>query len=342
MRIAQVAPLFIPVPPPEYGGTERVISALTEQLVKDGHEVTLFASGDSQTSGQLVSITPHALYFGNAVNVNAYHVALLTEVYRRAAAFDIIHSHLDYLTLPFAATSLTPSVMTLHGYLDPPEQRYVMQEYPNANYVSISDNQREPLPDVNWVATVYHGVDVQSFPFYPDPGSYLAFIGRISPEKRPDRAIKIAKHLNIPLKIVAKVDPGDRAYFEKEIEPELGNPLISYVSSVSEEEKRAILGKAMALLLPITWREPFGMIYIEALACGTPVLTCPYGSVPELLEEGVTGFVRMTDDELIAAVQRLPEISRAGCRAYAERRFDQQRMARDYIDVYSKLIAASA
>lgn len=337
MRIAQVAPLQVAVPPKTYGGTERVVYNLTEALVKLGHDVTLFASGDSQSSARLIRGIDHAINFDRNVDAVAYHLALLKDVYRRARQFDVIHSHLDYLTFPFMETTATPTVLTLHGQLDAPEYQRVYRAYPNANYVSISHSQRRDAPDVRWVGTVHHGIDVEDFTFYPKPGDYLCFVGRIAPEKRPDRAIEIAKRAGMPLKIAAKVDPKDEEYFQAKIKPLLDHPLIEFRGQLDEMEKRELMGKSLALVLPIDWHEPFGMVFIEALACGTPVLTCPCGSVSELLKDGVTGYIRGTVEELAALVPHLNSVSRAGCRAYAKRRFDTRRMALEYVNIYSRV-----
>ncbi len=337
MRIAQVVPLHVAVPPHAYGGTERVVYNLTEALVKLGHDVTLFATGDSHTSARLVSGVDRAIFFDREVDAGAYHVAHLADVYQQADHFDVIHSHMDYLTLPFVETTKTPTVLTLHGRLDRPEFTRAFMAYPNANYISISNSQRSAIPDLNWIATVHHGVDVASFTFYPEPGKYLCFVGRMSPEKRPDRAIEVAKRTGIPLKIAAKVDAKESEYFHTVIKPLLDDPLIEYLGELDEMAKRELMGNALALLLPIDWPEPFGMVFIEALACGTPVITCPMGSVPELLLDGVTGAVRCTVDDLVSAVERVHTISRAACRRYAKRRFDTRRMALEYINVYSQV-----
>lgn len=339
MRIAMLAPLRVAVPPTNYGGTERVISNVTEALVKIGHDVTLYASGDSQTRARLAQVIPQALGFVAGQEWQAYHVAMLADFYRNDAhKFDIIHAHMDYFPLPFAAHCSTPTVTTLHGRLDFPEFQTVYRAFPTANYVAISQSQRDSLPDVNWAGVVHHAVDVDDFTYYPDKGKYLAFVGRISPEKRPDRAIEIAKRTGIPLKIAAKVDPADQEYFDTVIKPLLDHPLIEFLGMVDEQGKREIMGNSMAVLMPIDWPEPFGMVFIEALACGVPVLTCPCGSAPELLEDGVTGFIRDSVDGLVEAVGRLDEISRAGCRAYAKRRFDTRRMARDYAKIFAQII----
>ena len=337
MRIAQIAPLQVAVPPKAYGGTERVVHNLTEALVRLGHDVTLFAAGDSRTSARLVPMVERAINFDSTVDITALHVAELAEVYRQADDFDIIHSHLEHLTLPFAAQVRTPTILTLHGRLDDPVSTNVYHNSANCHYVSISQSQRRYLPNLNWVATVHHGVAIDDFPYYPNPGTYLAFVGRIAPEKGPDRAIEIAIRSGIPLKIAAKVDPIDRAYFQAVIEPMLDHPLVEFLGEVDEAGKREVMGNALALLLPITWPEPFGMVFIESLACGTPILTCPYGSVPELLCDGVTGYARNTIGACVEATKALPYISRAGCRAYAKARFDTRRMALAYVNAYAKV-----
>jgi len=338
MRIAQVAPLYVATPPTSYGGTERIIAGLTEELVRQGHEVTLFATGDSRTSARLVACAPKALGFDHVFETGAAHVAMLAQVYRRANEFDIIHSHVDYPVLTFASHSATPTVITLHGVLDAPGYPEALSAFPDLNYVSISDNQRAPLPQLHWVATVHHGLDVRSYPFSERPGSYLLFVGRISPEKGPDRAIAIAKACGIPLKIAAKIDPKDRKFFEQHIKPQLDDPLIEHLGPVDERRKRELMRNALALLLPIRWPEPFGLVFIEALACGTPVLTCPSGAAPEILAEGVTGFMRKTDEELIEAARRVGEVARPGCRAWAEERFDVRRMTSEYLKTYQTVM----
>lgn len=337
MRIAQVVPLQTAIPPQAYGGTERVVYNLTEGLVQLGHDVTLYATGDSRTSARLIPTLDHAIRFDPAVDANAYHLATLAELYAEAEQFDVIHSHLDYLTLPFIEHTKTPTVLTLHGRLDRSEFSRVFRQYRQANYVSISDSQRRDIPDLNWVATVHHGINMREFPFHAEPGDYLVFVGRIAPEKRPDRAIEVAKRAGIPLKIAAKVDAKDEEYFHTSVEPLLDHPLIEFIGEVDETRKYELMGNAMALILPIDWPEPFGMVFIEALACGTPVLTCPCGAAPEVLREGVTGYIRESVEELAAAVGELHQISREGCRCYAERRFDMRRMASEYVTVYTKL-----
>lgn len=334
MRIAQIAPLQVSVPPKAYGGTERVVANLAESLVRAGHDVTLFASGDSQTSARLVAPIRHALGFDPEIDAQAFQLAMLHDVYEHAHQFDIIHSHLDYLTLPFAQWSATPTVITLHGRLDRLSHKRVFRTYPDVPLIAISGSQRSELSGVNWLATIHHSVDVQAFPFSATPGNYLVFVGRISPEKRPDIAIAVAKLAGIPLKIAAKVDPKDQKYFEREIEPLLDDPLIEFLGTVDEQAKRLLMRDALALLSPIDWPEPFGMVFIESLACGTPILTRPLGSAPELLRDGVTGFMRLTTEGLAAAALQIASVSRAGCRAYAEQRFGLGRMAQEYIAAY--------
>lgn len=335
MRIAQLAPLRVAVPPAHYGGTERCIANLTEELVRLGHDVTLFASGDSHTSARLVKYIPKAVGFDPKIEYNAYHVAMLAEVYRQADRFDVIHSHLDYLTLPFTSLTATPTLLTIHGRIDGAEYQRAYEAYRHAYYVSISASQQAQMPDINWLGTVHHSVDVDDFRFSPHPGAYLAFVGRASPEKGLDRAIRIAIRAGVPLKIAAKIDPTEQDYFDQTIAPLLEHPLIEFLGEQDEAGKREVLGHALALLAPINWPEPFGMVFIEALACGTPVLTCPCGSVPELLEDGVTGFIRRTDDELVAAVAQVAGISRRRVRHYAQERFDIRRMAREYLNLYA-------
>ncbi|HEX6818415.1 MAG TPA: glycosyltransferase family 4 protein [Ktedonobacterales bacterium] len=337
MRIAQLAPLQVAVPPKNYGGTERVIANLVEALVQLGHDVTLFASGDSQTSAELVPYVPEAFNFDPTIDATAYHLAMLADVYRQGDRFDVIHSHLDYLTLPFAGWTSTPTVVTMHGRLDLPHQQTVFPAYRDVNYISISKNQQSFLPELNWVGTVYHSVDVDDFPFKDTPGDYLAFIGRISPEKGPEHAIAIAKAAGIPLKIAAKVDSIDRKYYEEKVEPLLDDPLIDFLGTVDEEGKRELMVNSRALILPLEWDEPFGMVFIEALACGTPILTRPRGSVPELLRNGITGYARWSDDELVDAAKRVDRISREGCRAYAKRHFDIHRLALEYVNIYGRV-----
>jgi glycosyltransferase involved in cell wall biosynthesis len=337
MRIAVVAPLQLSVPPETYGGTERCIYNITEALVELGHDVTLFATGNSKTSARLVSMREEAIRFNAKVDATALHIAMLQQVYAQAGQFDIIHSHLDYLTLPFAAVSSTPTVITLHGRLDVPETITVMHAFKDCNYIAISESQRAEIPDLNWAATIHHAIDLRQFPYGETPGSYLLFVGRITPEKGPDRAIRIARAAGVPLKIAAKVDPTERKYYDEVIKPMLNDPLIEFLGPVNEKRKCTLMQNALGLLLPINWPEPFGMVFIESLACGTPVLTCPEGSVLELLEDGVTGFIRESDDDLVDAVRHLSSIPRAGCREYVRQKFDIREMALEYVDVFNTL-----
>jgi glycosyltransferase involved in cell wall biosynthesis len=340
LRIAQVAPLYERVPPVLYGGTERVVAALTDELVRRGHQVTLFASGDSQTIGDLKSPVDRSLRLDpEAGDPVAAHVLELAQVFERADEFDLIHCHVDYLAFPFGRLVRTPTVHTLHGRLDLPHFVPLFRHLRDVAVVSISDAQRAPLRglDVNWAGTVYHGVTLESYPYAKESGEYLAFLGRISPEKRPDLAIAVAKRLAIPLKIAAKVDPKDRGYFENEIRPLLGDPLIEFVGEIDEASKAEFLGGAMALLFPIDWPEPFGLVVIEAMACGTPVVARQCGSVPELIETGRTGFVVDTFDELVDAVKRVRTLDRAACRRHVEARFSVSRMVDDYESVYRQL-----
>ncbi|MFO7173261.1 MAG: glycosyltransferase family 4 protein [Bacillota bacterium] len=343
MRIAQVAPLYESVPPRLYGGTERVVSYLTEELVRRGHEVTLFASGDSQTSANLVAICPQALRLGGAVDQMCHHILMLEKVFQLADSFDVIHFHCDYLHFPLSRRfAKVPVVTTLHGRLDLPDIRPLYEEFRDQPVVSISDAQRRPLPFLNWQRTVYHGLPADLYTFHEKPGDYLAFLGRISPEKRVDRAIEIARRVGMRIKIAAKIDAADRAYYEEKIRPLMQDPLVEFIGEIGEKEKDEFLGNAYALLFPIDWPEPFGLVMIEALACGTPVIAYPHGSVPEVLEDGVTGFIVRSIDEAVAAVERIPEIDRRACRAAFERRFTAERMAEDYLEVYTKLIEEKA
>lgn len=341
MRIAQVAPLYESVPPQLYGGTERVVSYLTEELVRLGHEVTLFASGDSRTRARLQPMCPRALRLDpRCQDPLAPHVRMLGQAYRQAQRFDIIHCHTDYLGLPLTRTTATPTVITLHGRLDIPDIVPLYQDYPEVGLVSISDAQRRPLPGVNWVATVYHGLPPDLYAFEPRHGSYVLFLGRISPEKRPDSAIRVACRAGVPLRIAAKVDRVDREYFERTVRPLLDHPLVEFLGEVNDEQKQALLRGALALLFPVDWPEPFGLVTIEALACGTPVVARPRGSVPEILRDGVTGFLCETDDEMVDAIRRVNTLDRESCRQEFERRFTAETMAQNYLKVYQQALGA--
>src|SRR5438270_6845225 len=300
MRIAQVAPLYESVPPKYYGGTGRVVSCLTEELVRQGHEVTLFASGDSETAARLVPATPRSLRLDKAcIDQLAHHVLLLGQVTDRANEFDVIHYHIDYMHSPLSRSRPHPHITTLHGRLDIPDLAPLYDEFHDMPVVSISDSQRQPLPQANWQATVHHGLPENLLRFRPERGKYLAFIGRFSPEKRADRAIEIARRTKLPLKLAAKVDAVDKAYFDAEIKPMLDDPLIEYVGEIGEDAKDEFLGNAYALLFPIDWPEPFGLVMIEAMACGTPVIAYRQGSVDEVMEDGRSGFVVSTLEEAV-------------------------------------------
>ena len=342
MRIAQVAPLYESVPPKYYGGTERVVSYLTEELVRQGHDVTLFASGDSRTKAQLFAACPGSLRLDKyCQNQMAHHFVMLERLFERAAEFDIIHFHIDYLHFPLSRRELITHVSTLHGRLDIPDLVPLYQEFQDMPVISISNGQREPLPWANWQATVYHGLPVDMYQFREKPGSYLAFLGRISPEKRLDRAIEIARRVAMPLKIAAKVDPVDRHYFESVITPLLSDSIVEFVGEIGEKEKDEFLGNAYALLFPIDWPEPFGLVMIEAMACGTPVIAYRGGAVPEVMEQGHTGFIVQGLDDAVEAVQHVARLSRKRCREVFERRFTATRMAHDYVQHFERLIARS-
>lgn len=339
MRIAQIAPLYESVPPRLYGGTERVVSWLTEELVAQGHEVTLFASGDSDTSARLVPCCPRSLRLDpTSVDHLAHHILMIEKVARLAKDFDVIHWHIDYLHFPTSSRLGRPHVTTLHGRLDLPELVPLYREFGEVPVVSISHAQRAPIPVANWIGTVHHGLPRALYRRGEGTGGYLAFLGRLSPEKRVDRAIEIAERAGIPLRIAAKVDPVDREYFASEVERLLEDPLVDYVGEIGESEKSDFLGNAMALLFPIDWAEPFGLVMIESLACGTPVIAWPEGSVREVIEDGVTGFLVDEIETAVDAVKRIGTISRRLCREEFERRFTAPRMARDYVAIYERLL----
>jgi len=340
LRIAQVAPLAESVPPLGYGGTERVVGYLTEALVRLGHEVTLFASADSRTDAELIACAPRALRLDETVvDPIAHHVVELEAVAAEAHRFDVIHWHLDYFHFPMSRRLGVPHVTTLHGRLDIPDLVPIYDEFGEMPVVSISNDQRLPLPQANFVATVHHGMPLDEVRPEVSSGEYLAFLGRISPEKRVDRAIEVARRAGMPLRIAAKIDDTDRAYFHSEIEPLLEADHVEFVGEIGPEGKNEFLGHAQALLFPIDWAEPFGLVMIESMACGTPVIAYRSGSVPEVIDHGVSGFIVDDIDGAVAAVKRLGEIDRAEVRAAFERRFSVERMARDYVAVYERLIA---
>jgi glycosyltransferase involved in cell wall biosynthesis len=344
MRIAMLAPLIESVPPAFYGGTERVVSVLTEELVRRGHEVTLFASGDSQTSANLIAVCPHSLRLdGGPQDTVAYTMIQLGDAYRRAGEFDLIHNHVDYFAFPFARLAPTPTLTTTHGRLDRPEVRQVYGSFREQQLISISDAQRQPLPEGNWVATVSNGIDLSHFHFNPRGGDYLVFLGRINPEKRPDRAIEIARDVGMRLVIAAKVDPVDEAYYEHSIAPMIRDcPLVEYVGEVNEVEKDQLLGGAYAYLFPIDWPEPFGLTMVEAMATGTPVIAYRAGSVPEVVVDGTTGFICRTLSDMVEAVARVAQLDRGACRRHVEQHFSAQTMADGYERVYRMTVAANA
>jgi glycosyltransferase involved in cell wall biosynthesis len=342
MRIAQVAPLCESVPPRLYGGTERVVAYLTEALVQAGHEVTLFASGDSTTSAKHVPCCEQALRLSGIHDATSSHVLMLEHVLQRAEQFDAIHFHIDSLPLPFARRMVTPSLLTMHGRLDLPDLPAVFAEFDDVPLVSISDSQRAPLPKCAWIGTVYHGLPVDLHPFVATPEDYVAFIGRISPEKRVDRAIEIARRVGMRLKIAAKIDAADRAYYEREVEPLLELPGVEYIGEIGEADKAEFLGNARALVFPIDWPEPFGLVMIESFACGTPVVAFRCGSVPEVVDDGVTGFVVDDVDGAAAALARIDALDRSRVREVFEQSFTAERMASDYVALYERLISGVA
>ncbi len=339
MKIAQVAPLYESVPPKLYGGSERVVSYLTESLVDLGHDVTLFASADSVTRARLVPGCERALRLQGSKIVDpiSHHVRLIEAVFQRSAEFDVLHFHIDYLHFSCARRTPIPTLTTEHGRLDVPDLHPLFEAFPDMNLVSISDSQRKPLPGAKWVGTVYHGLPSALYQLGDGSGNYLAFLGRFAPEKRPDVAIEIAKRTGRKLKIAAKVDPADEQYFKNEIEPLLHHPLIEVLGEIGENEKRVFLSDASALLFPIDWPEPFGLVMIEAMACGTPVIAYPNGSVPEIIEDQKTGFLVSNIEEAVAAVKRLYTLNRLEIRQVFEERFSSQRMALDYLRLFRKI-----
>ncbi|HZQ37477.1 MAG TPA: glycosyltransferase family 4 protein [Dehalococcoidia bacterium] len=340
MKIAQIAPLQESVPPSAYGGTERVVSWLTEELVRRGHDVTLFASGDSTTSARLVPVVPKAL---RPAGVPDYLPATMLAVGRaleHADEFDIIHSHIDVPAVPFAHLVKTPILFTMHGRLDQPWVRALYDNYADVKLVSVSDNQRRLLPHWNWQGTVYNGIGLSEYTYYPRSGEYLAFLGRISPEKGIEEAIQVARLAGIPLKVAAKIDPADRKYYEERVAPLLRGPLVEYVGEIDQREKDIFLGRALALLFPIRWPEPFGLVMAEAMATGTPVIAGRFGSVPEVIEDGRTGFICDSVEEMALAAERVGELDRATCRAVVQRRFSAAAMAEAYEAIYRRLVLA--
>jgi glycosyltransferase involved in cell wall biosynthesis len=344
MRIAQVAPLFESVPPKLYGGTERVVSYLTEELVRQGHEVTLFASGDSITSARLVPGCPKALWRDpNCREPLTHHVRQVEQVAREAHRFDVVHFHLDYVHFPILGQLPCPAVTTIHGQLHPPDHRPLFEAYPEAGLVSISNDQRRPVPDAKWLGTVYHGMPRDLHTFREAPGNYLAFLGRVSPEKGLDSAVEIARRARMPLRVAAKIYPEEAFYFEEVIEPLFRkSPWVEFVGEVGGAAKDAFLGNAHAVLFPIDWAEPFGLVMIEAMACGTPVVAFRRGSVPEVMIEGVTGFVVDDIARAVEAVHKIDVLSRRACRRAFVDRYDASRMAREYVTLYRRFASGSS
>ncbi len=339
MRIAQVAPLFESVPPTQYGGTERVVSYLTEELVRQGHDVTLFASADSVTRARLAPQCPRSLRLDpTVVDRGAHHMLMLEHVFARIAEFDIIHFHVDYLHFPLSRRDSVAQLTTLHGRLDLPDLQPLFREFTDMPVVAISNAQRRPLPFACWHGTVHHGLPRDMYRFHKKPGKYLAFLGRIAPEKRLDRAIAIARRVGLPLRIAAKIDAVDREYFEARIRPLLKQPGVEYIGEIGDGEKDAFLGNALAFLFPIDWPEPFGLVMLEAMACGTPIVAYRRGSVPEIVESGVSGFIVDGLEGAVQAVKQAASLNRRRCRAAFERRFTVDRMAGDYLRIYERLV----
>ncbi len=341
MRIAQISPLIEAVPPRLYGGTERVVCYLSNELVALGHDVTLFASGDSITTAQLEAVWPRALRLDPSIKDQvAPYIVMLEQVARRAHEFDVIHQHCDHLSYPVLCRTGVPFLTTMHLPMDRPELPLMYETFPHVPLVSISNSQREPLATPNFIATVYHGLPERLLPPGSGAGGYLAFLGRIAPSKGPDYAIRIAAKAGMRLKIAAKVDRVDQIYFKTEIEPLLAQPHVEYIGEIDDAQKGEFLGNAAGLIFPIQWREPFGLAMIEAMACGTPVIAFRKGSVPEVVDEGITGFVVEDEDGAVQAARRLAALDRRRIRGVFERRFTARRMAQDYVQLYQRLLAA--
>jgi glycosyltransferase involved in cell wall biosynthesis len=339
MRIAQVAPLYESVPPKTYGGTERVVSWLTEELVRLGHEVTLFASGDSMTTARLVPCSPESLRLStDCIDQMAHHFVQLEKVLQEKDEFDLIHFHTDYLHFPISSREEYVNVTTLHGRLDIPDLVPLYEIYSHMPVISISNAQRDPLPHLNWQGTAYHGFPPETYKLYSKPGKYLAFLGRTSPEKGLDKAIDIAKKLGMPLKVAAKIDKADQEYFDTCIKPVLDSKDIEFLGEIGYPEKNEFLGEAAALLFPICWPEPFGIVMIEAMACGTPVIAYPFGSVPEVMRDGVSGYVVSDLDGAVEAVRKVDQLDRKQIRKYFEQRFTAARMTQDYLRIYERML----
>ncbi|MCK1521720.1 glycosyltransferase involved in cell wall biosynthesis [Bradyrhizobium sp. GM2.2] len=340
MRIAQLAPLAESVPPKLYGGTERVIAWLVDELVESGHDVTLFASGDSKTKGKLHAVWPRALRLGRkGADPNAACALLIEAIAERARDFDVIHSHVDWLPLPVLSRTGVPFLTTMHGRLDLPGLPQVIGAFADAPFVSISADQRRPLPEANWIATIQHGLPKDMFRPSYEPGSYLAFLGRLTADKGPEDAIRIARAARMPLRIAAKIPRAETAYFKNELEPNIDGQAVQLVGEVDDAKKQPFLANAAGLLFPIDWPEPFGLVMIEAMACGTPVIAYRSGSVPEVVEDGVTGFIVDGEEQAIRAVKELGRLDRRVVRARFEERFAASRMAKEYDARYRDLVA---
>lgn len=347
MRIAQVAPLYESVPPKTYGGTERVVSYLTEELVRQGHEVTLFATGDSTTTAHLIShFSPPLWAQENGLSPEvllSHHAMMIEQVIRHTSEFDVLHFHAGYLHAPAMRRQETPHVTTFHAPMNIPELFPVYREFSDIPVVSISDSQRRPVPWLNWQGTVHHGLPPDLYAFHGQPGGYLAFLGRTSPEKGMDRAVEIARRAGMKIKIAAKIDRDGHVkerYFQQVIRPLLEDPVVEFLGEIGDDEKDDFLGNAFALLTPINWPEPFGLVMIEAMACGTPVIAYNRGSVPEIIDDGVTGAVVNDIDEAVAAVDAVSRLSRARCRQVFEKRFTTTHMAHKYLSIYNRILAS--
>jgi len=343
MRIAQIAPLWERVPPFRYGGTELIVSLLTEELVQRGHEVTLFASGDSITTAHLKSVHDRALRLDeNIKEPGLYEQMSLAQIYHQAHHFDIIHSHVGYAALPYCGLVKTPTVHTMHGIFTPDNEK-IFRQFAWQPYISISEAQREPRLGLNYIHTVYNGIDLEVYPFQaePDKPTYLAFVGRLSPEKGPEEAIKIARATGLPLKMAGKVDPVDRAYYQEKLKPLIDGEQIQYLGEVSHEEKAKLLGGATVTLFPITWREPFGLVMIESMSTGTPVVAMALGSVPEVIAHGKAGYICRTLEEMIQAVPEAMKLNRQTCRDYVLHRFSVKSMVNEYERAYQMVLGAT-
>jgi glycosyltransferase involved in cell wall biosynthesis len=344
MRIAQVAPLYESVPPKWYGGTERVVAELCDALVAMGHDVTLFATADARTAAKLVATRDQPLRLDASLLKSdlAAHLALLSEVRRRASQFDVLHFHVDMLHFPMFEDQAARSITTIHGRLDVKDLAGAYERWPQFGLVSISDAQRRPLPNAHWLTTVPHGLSAAGFTFQNEPSEgYLAFLGRISPEKRPHVAIRLASRAGVPLKLAAKVDNVDSVYFNEVVRPMLHDTSVDFIGEIDEHRKSSFLGNARALLFPIDWPEPFGLVMIEAMACGTPVIAWNRGSVPEIIDDGITGFIVNSEEEALQAIARTAYVDRKKVRAVFEQRFTSSTMARNYLRVYENVLASS-